>query len=500
MKKIIPEKVQKWAGWVVFLVLIGTAGVTYPTWWPRAQNWVTTVSNRLSGRNRAGKEGAEHADHDGHADHEGHADHNHGGPSSSEAIETLKLSDQAKQTLGLTKEYIKPVTLSDYQKSITVPAIVVERPGRSKLHVATPMTGVITHVHAIPGETVKPGELLFQIRLTHEDLVRLQTEFLKTLGELTVEKKELARLESLAKTGAIAGKFKLEPLYAVEKLEALAEAQREGLRLHGLSEAQVERIEKEKRLLRELRIPAPSRDHHGQDGEELDLTQHGVFPVSHQKKSQSPLILDQLYVHKGEAVMAGKRLCTVVDYTVLYIEGLAFEQDGPAVIRALEQGWPITALFLDGDNLSPLENLSIAFLANSVDAQSRALKFYVLLENELLSAPPGSPSAGYVVWKYRPGQRLQLQIPVEKWSDQIVLPVDAVAVSGAQSFVFRQNGRLFEQVPVTIKHRDQTYVVIDRGGDLHVGDRIAMHNAHQLQIEIQNNSGGAVDPHAGHTH
>ena len=48
------------------------------------------------------------------------------------------------------------------------------------------MTGVIRHVHAVSGEAVKPGVLLFEIRLTHEDLVSAQTDFLQTLGELDV--------------------------------------------------------------------------------------------------------------------------------------------------------------------------------------------------------------------------------------------------------------------------------------------------------------------------
>ena len=65
------------------------------------------------------------------------------------------------------------------------------------------MTGVIQPVHAVVGEAVKPGTLLFEIRLTHEDLVLEQTSFLQTLGELDVERREITRLTEATKSGAV---------------------------------------------------------------------------------------------------------------------------------------------------------------------------------------------------------------------------------------------------------------------------------------------------------
>ena len=167
-------------------------------------------------------------------------------------------------------------------------------------------------MHAVQGEAVDPGTLLFRIRLTHEDLVNAQTEFVKTLGALEVEEKEIARLQDVTRSGAVAGKLLLDRQYARDKLSALLRAQRESLKLHGLSEQQIGQIATERKLLRELQILAPSVDRH--ETEELKLTRRLTRPVSYEPATPSrlhaghtaPLILQQLVVHKGQSVNAGE--------------------------------------------------------------------------------------------------------------------------------------------------------------------------------------------------
>ena len=83
------------------------------------------------------------------------------------------------------------------------------------------MTGVVGTVHVVQGEAVEPGTLLFTVRLTHEDLVQAQAAFLKTLGELDVEDREIIRLTKLDRTGVIAGKTLLARKYSKQKLEAV---------------------------------------------------------------------------------------------------------------------------------------------------------------------------------------------------------------------------------------------------------------------------------------
>ncbi len=465
------------------LALLVGAALTYQRWWPPLSQWIDRTM-------AATRPKASEAEAEAHA-------HN--------SVESLELSPQARSNLGLTPEFLRPISLTTYRRSISVPAVVAPRPGRTQIHVSTPLTGVITHVHAVTGEAVMPGTLLFEIRLTHEELVTSQTEFLQLLGELEVENREIVRLEGVAQSGAVSGKTLLERRYAKEKLEARLNAQREALKLHGLSDGQVDRIAEERHLLRDLQIVAPSTDEHAQ-GEELRLSMKNVRPVSygHQPQEESgeprPLIIEHLDVHKGQAVSAGDQLCTLVDFSRLFIEGQAFEKDSGAIGAATTNGWSVTAVFSEEASERTLENLKLAFVENSIDPESRALSFFVDLPNELVRDETNNEKQRFVSWKFRPGQRLQIRVPVEEWVDQIVLPVDAAVKDGADWFVFLQNGDHFDRIAVHVKYRDQTNVVIANDGSIYPGDVAALKSAHRMQMALKNKSGGAVDPHAGHQH
>ncbi len=478
--------------WLAVFVL-GLVALAVWWWWPVLSGWVDqtlaathTTPAMSHGHGHAGEEG----------DHAGH-DH-----APAAAPETLTLTPQARKNLGLTSEFLQPVELSTYRRSLSVPAIVVSRPGRTQIQVSTPLTGVVTHVHAVTGEAVTPGTLLFEIRLTHEDLVNSQTEFLQTLGELEVENREIARLEEVANTGAVPIKTVLERRYAKEKLEALLAAQREALKLHGLSDRQIDAIVSERHLLRDLSINAPEIDQHQHDNDELKLSSRLVsVSLTNHAGHETPLVMEELMVHKGQSVIAGQQLCALADYSQLYLEGQAFEQDSAIITRASEQGWPISAhLPSDGGDWQTLKDLQLAYVGNAVDAQSRTLSFYVELPNEILRDQTTAEGQRYLSWRYRPGQRMQVSVPIEQWDNQIVLPVDAVVKEGADWFVFRQNSKQFERVAVHVKYRDQEHAVVEYDGTLFPGDVVAMRSAHQMQMAIRNQSGGAVDPHAGHNH
>ena len=64
------------------------------------------------------------------------------------------------------------------------------------------MTGVITRIVAVQGEAVKGGQVLFEMRLTHEELVQAQGDLLRTAEGLAVTQREIDRIEDLVKTGA----------------------------------------------------------------------------------------------------------------------------------------------------------------------------------------------------------------------------------------------------------------------------------------------------------
>jgi hypothetical protein len=289
-------------------------------------------------------------------------------------------------------------------------------------------------------------------------------------------------LEDVTRNGAVAGKTLLERKYEQEKQEATLRSQREAMLLHGLSNAQVDEILRTGKLLPSLTVTAP--DH------------------SHDDRRETPVILQvqELKTDRGHHVATGEMMAVLTDHDELLIEGRAFEQDSEMIAQALANEWPVNAVLeTPGGEPVTIPNLNILFVASRVEPQSRALHFYVRLPNELIHDAETS-GRRHVVWRFKPGQRMQILVPVEKWKDRIVLPLDAIAQDGVETYIFRQNGDCVVRQPVHVEYRDQFKAVIGSDGSLYPGDRIAMNAAHQLLVALKNKAGGGVDPHAGHTH
>ncbi len=393
--------------------------------------------------------------------------------------ESLKLSAAAWKNLGLRTGV---VATSNYQRTVPVPATVVERSGRSRVAVTAPFTGIVTRVYPIEGEAVEPGQPLFDLRLTHEDLVTSQREFLRSAEELEVINREIARLESVGE-GVSAGKQIVTQKYERDKLAAALHAQRQGLLLHGLSSEQIDAILDSRELLKTLTIAVPAFDTEA-DHHDLDHLYH----------------VQQISAARGEQVDAGAPLATLADHCLLYVEGQAFEDDAERLTQAARENWsvrvePVAAESRGGEP----EQLQVLYVADRIDSESRALRFYMSLPNE----PVRDQRQGehrFVSWKYRPGQRLQVHVPIgDPWVGQIVLPREAVVEEGAEAFVFEQNGDSFERVPVHVLYRDQEAVVVENSGAL-LGSTLAMSGAYRMHLAILNQaSGGAANAH-GHAH
>lgn len=420
----------------------------------------------------AGKAQDDH-DHE-EADHKD-ADHKH------EEAAAVNLSENAQSNVGLR---LGKVELRPFERTITVPGMVVERPGRSELQVSAPLTGVVTRIWALQGETVVPGQPLFDLRLTHEEVVEAQAEFLRTAEELDVVRREIARLEKVAADGAIAGKTLLERKYEQQKLEGNSRAQRQRLLLHGLSTTQIQTIETSRTLLSTFTVNVPS------------LTDE---PAAAGTSSQ--LQVEELKVLNGQHIKAGDPLCVLADHARLYIQGKAFEQDAAILDRASGSNWTLTAVVeATGQERTLVKNLSIVYLANKVDPESRALLFYVELPNQVIRRRQASDGRHFSAWQFKPGQRVDLLVPIEHWDDRIVLPLAAVVQDGAESYVFEKNAGHFDRRSVCVEYRDQYSVVVANDGTLMPGKEVIVSGAYQVHLAMKNKAGGAPDPHAGHNH
>ena len=458
------------ASLIAVVVMFAAAIVLGATQLPRGRAIVSDIlGDAGSGvESESARNEAPNDDHE--RDHAGHNESN-----------SIEVSESAQKNIGLEVIEIK---LQPFERSISVPGLVIEQPGRSTVHVSAPMTGVITRVYPTLGEAVEPDAPLFEMRLTHEELVQAQADLLRTAQELEVINREVDRLAKVSSNGAVAGKTYLERKYEQEKQQAVSSSQKQAMLLHGLSSEQVEAILSKGQLLQNLTVRAPGL-HEGQDaGESYRLLQ-----------------VDSLDVTQGQHVESGETLCVLTDHARLYIEGRAFEHDVPALNKVAAEEQQVSAIIESQSSENEvLEGLAIRSLSSQVDQESRTFQFYVDLPNDLLREAKTEDGHRYIYWRFKPGQRMQVRVPVESWKDRIVIPATAVARDGPETYVFQPNGEHFDRISVHVEYQDQLWAVVANDGSLYPGDRVASKGAHQLQLAIKNKSGGAMDPHAGHNH
>jgi cobalt-zinc-cadmium efflux system membrane fusion protein len=445
-------------------------------------------------------------DHEGH-DHEGQ---DHAGHDDAESVE---LSQQARRNMRLRTA---PISVRSYTRYIEVPGVVTNWPGRTHVAVTSPLTGVLNSILVSRGELVASGMPLFTLRLTHQDLVNTQATFLTQLGELDVEQREIERLSAIANSGAIAGKALITRKYEQDKLLAGVRAARQAMLLHGLTEQQIAHIEQTRELIREVTVYAPAvhedrslhhdslRHNHANAaaaGERYaSLAQPPTAAAAHPRHIDAQFLVTELHARRGQSVLAGDELAQLSDYSQILIEGHAFQRDGDALRAAADAGADVQAVMeSSGDGPDIIDGLKVAYIGAEVGRQSRSLPFYVSLENKVeRSEQRGDKS--YISWQFKPGQRLTLRLPVSRIENAIVVPKDAVAEEGAERYLFVENGDHFDRIPVAVVARDSVSVAIANDGQVWPGQSIAISGAHQLQMELKNKSGGAIDPHAGHNH
>lgn len=442
--------------------------------------------------------------------------------------QVLALTEQAVHNLDLK---LGRVARGDYWKTILVPARVVEIPGRSDLSVSAPVTGVITTVHVLPGQSFEADQPLFELRLTDELLTEAQSQLLAVLARRDVVRQEIERLTPLVDTGAVAASKRRESQYNLEQLEAEQAALVQELRGRGMPETAIDSVLQQRSLATSLKIFPPEFIRDEQASTASDLTGYAV---------------ENVYVHPGKTVTRGSDLCSIAYHQRLYIEGTAFEEDLPVLNRIMENDWPISAELhhMQRDHLDrpARDSLRLLRVDNHVDEATQTVRFYVELDNEVTRRRE-EQGRTFALWKFRPGQRLHLRLPADHWHAQWTLPAEAVVVIGPNVVVFAKHRHgdedhhkqdlrgedglevaakrdpaaqlttapgqdpvqadepflELEPIPVRLLHRDDRTVVIADDGQLHADDFVALNQAYKLHLALQMQAAGGGHHH-DHAH
>lgn len=414
-------------------------------------------------------------------------------------VKVLKVSSQARENMKLVS---KPLKLETYWRTIQLPGEVVDRPGISDRGVTAPAVGVVAEVHAFPGDTVRPGDSLFKMRIFSEYLQNTQSELFKASRETQLLTEQRKRLEGLAKEGAVAEIKLIEIENQLRRQAALIQAYRQDLLTRGFNPTQIDGVA-EGRFVSTIDVVAPPLTLNTASAGEI---KPGAVKLIDDRKDGPIYEVQELKVELGQQVQAGQLLSVLANHHVLYIEGHAFKQEAPYLERAAQEGRPITVEFAE-DDIQHWPALSQTFqirhLANTIDAVSRTFDFFIPLSNQSRSYEKSGQT--FVVWRFRPGQRVRLHVPVEEFKDVIVLPAGAVVREGPEAFVFRQNGDLFNRIPVHVLHEDRLRIVLEQDDDLMPGLYLAQNSAASLNrvLKAQAASGVRADVHVhadGSTH
>lgn len=415
-------------------------------------------------------------------------DHPHG------PEERVKLTQQAQSNLRLT---IKPVAVDTYRRTIQVPGVVVHRRGKGDLTFVAAVAGVVKSIAAYPGDLVEPGQELVTLRINSESLQASQTELYKAVQETKIAKDQKKRLEAIP--GAIPEQRIVDLQYQMDRLAVTRKAYRADLALKGLLPPQLDQVE-EGNFIKEIVIRAPLV-------EETSVVQAAPPDPKSPERNTAKVVLEleDLKVQPGEQVTAGQALGHLSNHLNLYIEGRGFREDTALMEKAAAQGWSLVTQFLEEKEgvWPPLEQpLKILYLANNLDPTSQTFPFYVPLPNQFREYTQKGRT--YRVWRFRPGQRVQLGVPVQEFKDVFVLPLQAIVREGADVYVFRQNGGFFDRKPVRVLYEDSTNVVIANDGSIFPGNFIAMTGAEginrALKAQTEKSDGGHGHSHAGHSH
>lgn len=368
------------------------------------------------------------------------------------------VGDQAQKNLGLTAS---PLRSESFWKSISLPGMVVDKPGISDRQIVAPATGIVTHIFRVPGEMVRSGDMLFTLRLSSDSLHQAQSELFKTSQEIKLAQ---ARLDRLVAAGEGVPQVRvIEAESEITRLNVAAKSARHELQIRGFTTKDLTEVSSGS-LIKEISVVALPQF---ADKETPSVALASSATPRPDSTALQAFELQELNVEVGQEVQAGKTLCLVSNHQSLAIEGKAFRDETLLLERTIKEGWPVEVDFQEanGADWPPVErSFSIRHLVNTIDPVARTFTFRIPLENQSKTVTHGDKSQ--LLWRFRPGQRVRLEVRVDELANVFVLPADAVVREGADAFVFTQNVNTFERKPVHLVFHDRDRAVIANDGSL----------------------------------
>ena len=299
-------------------------------------------------------------------------------------LQILELGKQARKNLNLV---VKPVRPTDYWRTITIPGVVADRPGISDQGVTSPAVGVVSEIHAYPGDTVRPGQRLVTLRLFSEYLQATQTQLFKASQETKLVQEQIDRLNVASNSGAIPGSRLIEQRNEMQRQQTLIQASKQELLNRGLNPEQIALVT-EGSFISTIEVSAPPARPYETvlDG----LIKPDVQTVAYKATDDIAYELNALGVELGQTVQAGDLLANLANHQSLYVVGHAFKREAGLLEKATQNKAPLRIEFAeDSSELWPTskQQFQIRHLANTIDAATRTFDYLCTFDQPVAELP-----------------------------------------------------------------------------------------------------------------
>ena len=336
--------------------------------------------------------------------------------------ELLKLSQEEMKSAGVKVEVLKAVPLSE---QVTVTAVI--RPNQDRIaNVAPRVPARITAVYAKLGDKVKPGQPL--ALLDSVELGEAHSAYQQARSQFDLAKADFERAQRLKAEDIIPEKDFLRARSDYEKARASLRAAEEKLKLLDASHAAAEK------------------------GRPSEFSVNAPFAGTVIEKDA---VL-------GELAQPDKRLFTVADLSVLWIEASLFEKDLGRVRVGSRAAVSVAAY--PGETFEGM----LTYIASTMDRDTRTARARIEVRNADA--------------RLKPEMFATAAIDTPATRPVLGLPQDAVLLVNGQPTVFVAEGEGFKPRPVETGEKYGQRVVIARG--LEQGERVATAGAYALKAQM----------------
>ena len=353
----------------------------------------------------------------------------------------LTLSADQKANIGL-----KTVTadLRAIENVIRVAGVVKPHPDR-EAQVSSRVSGKVVGLFFKVGDAVQRGQRLAEVQSA--EIQKVQVDLMQAENKLTLAKAELERIQNLVDSKIAARKELIAAQNQYQSVLNEIHGLEQQLTILGLTEAAVKKMREQKTI--------------------------ATFSVA------APIggVIAERNVVLGETVEPSKVIFKILDPSVVFVEGDAFEES----LRELKVGQSVRMRLAS----YPEEVFAgkISRLSPTIDPQKRTLRLWVEVVN-----PSG---------KLKPNLFSEMNIVLGGQGEVLAVPQEALISTEGESFVFVEEKGSFRRADVVLGARDDRFVEVKKG--LLPGDRVVTDGKQQLYTQslIARQGGAAL---GGHTH